>query len=58
MLGLIILILVVAAMSAMMSTPEDRAAARERMKPVGRIMAIPALILVVWISLEVWWKSR
>lgn len=56
-MGVVILIAAVVVISVMSSTAEQRAAARERMKPIGRILLIPTLALLAAIILT-WPKDR
>lgn len=48
-MGIVFLMGALVAISVAMSTKEDRAAARERMRPIGRKLWIPTLALLAWI---------
>jgi hypothetical protein len=52
---MLMVIIAVLAISIMMSTRAERAAARERMRPIGRLLAPFAIILWIWI---IWSVAR
>lgn len=54
--GLMILLALICICVAM-STREDRAAARERMKPIGRRLLPFVVIFWGWVAFEVWRAS-